>query len=188
MCRAVSLFNGKDLTGWAVSGFAAGGEVKVEDKQIIIGMGEMLTGVTLTNLALLPHGDYEVTLDAQRIDGGDFFCGLTFPVAKSSCSLIVGGWGGGLVGLSSIDGFDASENSTTKVMAFDKNHWYHIRLRVTEKNIQCWIDKEQIIDVDIEGKRISLRLGEIYRSEPFGIATYQTRAAIRNLAWRPVHP
>jgi hypothetical protein len=184
--NAVPLFNGKDLSGWAVSDFGARGEVTVENHQLIIGLGEMLTGVTLTNLALLPHGEYEVTLEAKKIEGSDFFCGLTFPVAKSSCTLIVGGWGGGLVGLSSINDFDASENSAAKILGFEKNRWYRIRLAVQTKSIQCWIDDDQVIDADIEGKKISLRTGEIYRSEPFGLATYQTRAAIRNFGWRPL--
>ena len=47
------LFNGKDLSGWEVSDFAARGQVSVENHQIIIGEGEMLTGVALTNLALV---------------------------------------------------------------------------------------------------------------------------------------
>ena len=130
-----------------------------------------------------------MTLEAKKDrSSSDFFAADSHVPrsAQSSCTLIVGGWGGGLVGLSSIDGSDASENSTTKVMAFDKNHWYRVRLVVKTKSIQCWIDDEQVIDADIEGKKISLRAGEIYRSEPFGIATYQTQAAIRNLAWRPL--
>ena len=61
--------------------------------------------------------DYEVTLEAMRVDGNDFFCGMTFPAGKDPCTLIVGGWGGTVVGLSSINGMDASENETTINMA-----------------------------------------------------------------------
>ncbi len=63
-----------------------------------------------------------------------------FPVKKSHCSLVLGGWGGSLTGLSSLDGFDASENETTNVMDFKEGQWYKIRLRVTEKKIEAWID------------------------------------------------
>ena len=62
-----------------------------------------------------PKVDYEVNLDAKRVAGNDFFCGITFPVGKRFCSLIVGGWGGATVGLSSIDGKDAAENETTLI-------------------------------------------------------------------------
>ena len=37
--------------------------------------------------------DYELRLEAKRVEGGDFFCGLTFPVGKEYCTLILGGWG-----------------------------------------------------------------------------------------------
>ena len=84
----------------------------------------MLTGVSYTNE--LPRIDYEVSLEAMKIDGSDFFCGLTFPVDNAFCSFIAGGWGGGVVGLSSIDGMDASENETTKYMKFDASRWYPI--------------------------------------------------------------
>ena len=38
---------------------------------------------------------------------------------------------GGVVGLSSIGGFDASENETTQFVEFKNGQWYKIRLRVT---------------------------------------------------------
>jgi hypothetical protein len=186
--NSVVLLNGKDLAGWAIVDFGGHGEVSVEDHNLVIGMGASLSGVALTNKALLPSGEYEVSLEAKKVDGSDFFCGLTFPVEKSSCTLIVGGWGGGLVGLSSIQDLDASENNTAKSMGFKKGQWYRIRLQVAKKFIRCWIDDEQIIDADIEDKKISLRPGEIYKCEPFGLATYETTAAIRNLVWRPITP
>src|SRR5690606_25452467 len=108
------LFDGKTLAGWKVTDFAGHGEVHVKDGVLRIEMGAGLGGVTYTNP--VPKLDYEVTLQARKIAGGDFFCGLTVPVRDSHCTLIVGGWGGGLVGISSIDGMDASENETMKVL------------------------------------------------------------------------
>jgi hypothetical protein len=128
--------------------------------------------------------NYEISLEAMKLDGSDFFCGLTFPVGKSAVSLICGGWGGGVVGISSIDDMDASENETTKYMNLNKDHWYHIRVRVTPDKIEAWIDKEQLIDVKTTGRRLNLRPGDIDCSLPFGIATYQTRTAVRNIKWR----
>lgn len=172
------------MSGWKVTEFGGRGEVEVKNGLLLIHMGAMLTGVSWTNP--LPKTDYEFELDAMKVDGGDFFCGLTLPVGDSFCSFIVGGWGGGVVGLSSIDGQDASENETTKYMPFDKNRWYHIRLRVTKAKIEAWIDNEKLVDQSIVDRRISLRPGEIELSAPFGLATWQTTAALRNLRIRNI--
>jgi len=177
------LFDGKSLTNWAVTDFAGHGPVTVESNQIKIAMGDDLGGITWTN-GPLPKTDYEISLDAVKVAGGDFFCGLTFPVADSSCSLIVGGWGGGLVGLSSLDDQDASENETTKTMYLETGHWYHVVLRVTPKKIQAWLDKEKVIDVSIVGRKVSLRPGAIYLSEPLGVATYTTTAELKEFKLR----
>ena len=52
--------------------------------------GESLTGVTWQGEPPA-RMNYEIELDAQRVDGSDFFCGLTFPVNKTCASLICGG-------------------------------------------------------------------------------------------------
>lgn len=177
-----SLFDGRSLAGWEITDFAGHGEVRVEDEQIILEMGVALTGIRYTNA--VPRMNYEVSLEASKLMGSDFFCGLTFPVGESCCSFIVGGWGGGVVGISSIDGNDASSNETTRYLEFAKNRWYRIRARVTPEKIECWIDEEKVVDVETTGRRISMRPGEIELSQPFGIATWQTTAALRNLRWR----
>jgi hypothetical protein len=173
------LFDGKSLKGWVVSDFAGKGQVKVEEGKIVIGMGYM-TGITYTNTNTLPRMSYEVSLEAMRVEGSDFFCGLTFPVGKDPCSLIVGGWGAGVVGLSSLDGEDAANNETTKYLSFQNGRWYKIRLRVVPEKIQAWLDDEQIVDVSTKDRRISIRI-EVEPSVPFGIATYSTTGAVRNL-------
>ena len=178
-----ALFDGKSLTNWAVTDFAGHGPVTVEAEQIKIAMGDDLCGINWTN-GPLPKTDYEISLDAVKVEGGDFFCGLTFPVADSSCSLIVGGWGGGVVGLSSLDGQDASENETTRAMYLEPGHWYHIVLRVTPKKIEAWLDKEKIVNASIVGRRVSLRPGPISMSVPLGVATYSTTAKLKNFQLR----
>jgi hypothetical protein len=178
-----AVFDGKTLTNWAVTDFAGHGPVTVDAGQIKITMGDDLSGITWTN-GSLPKTDYEISLDAVKVQGGDFFCGLTFPVADSSCSLIVGGWGGGLVGLSSLDDLDASENETTKTMRLETGHWYHVVVRVTPRKIEAWLDKEKVIDVSIVGRKVSLRAGAIYLSAPFGVATYATTAELKDFKLR----
>jgi hypothetical protein len=177
------LFDGKTLTNWAVTDFGGHGPVDVASGKINIGMGAELSGITWTN-GSLPKTDYEISLQTMKVDGGDFFCGLTFPVADSACSLILGGWGGGVVGLSSLDDFDASENETTHAMPFNTNQWYQVRLRVTPAKIEAWLDKEKIIDVSIIGRKVALRPGSIYLSAPLGVATYETSAEIRDIKLR----
>jgi hypothetical protein len=172
------LFNGTSLDGWEITNFGPQGPVYVSGDQIILGMGEGCTGVTLKRS--FPETGYEVTLDAKRVAGNDFFCGITFPVAKSFCSLIVGGWAGTTVGLSSIDGKDASKNETTSHRNFDKDRWYHIRLQVTDEHIRSWIDSDKVVDFIIDNKRLSIR-PEVELSKPFGIASWNTTAAIRHI-------
>lgn len=174
-----SLFDGKTLTGWISSDFVGRGSVTVSNGQINLGMGSM-TGITWTNTNNLPRMNYEISLDAMRVDGSDFFCGLTFPVGKDPCSFIVGGWGGGVVGLSSIDSEDASQNETTSSMNFTNGKWYHIRVRVEPGKIQAWIDDDRVVNVETEGKRFSIRL-EVEPSVPLGIATWNTAAALKNI-------
>jgi hypothetical protein len=178
------LFNGKDLGVWHVSDFAGGGEVKVESGLLVLGMGGPFTGVGCSNPPA--RMNYELALDAMRVSGSDFFCGLTLPVGSNCCSLIVGGWGGGVVGISSLDGYDASENETTKFLDFERGRWYRLRMRVTEKKLEAWLDDRKVVNVATEERRIAVRPGEIETSQPLGIACYSTTAAIRGLRWRAV--
>jgi hypothetical protein len=177
------LFDGKTLANWQVTDFGGQGPVTVQSNQIRLGMGDILTGISWTN-GPLPTNDYEISLQAVKLDGSDFFCGLTFPVGKSWCSLILGGWGGGVVGLSSLDGSDASENETTKMLYFEPNHWFLVRLQVRTGKIRAWLDDKKIIDVSTAGRVISLRPGPIYLSKPLGVAAYQTSSAIRDFKLR----
>jgi hypothetical protein len=180
------LFDGKSLAGWKVADFAGHGEVAIKDGQIRLDMGAMLTGVNLLRTNDIPKTGYEFALDAMKVDGSDFFCGLTFVVGDSCCSFIIGGWGGGLVGISSLDGMDASSNETTHFKDFEKGRWFRIRVRVTADKIEAWIGKEKMVDVKTKERRITVRPGEIETSQPFGIATYQTTAALRNIQWRRI--
>ena len=179
------LFDGKTLRNWANTDFAGHGDATAEPGQIKISMGADLSGINWTN-GTLPKFDYEISLEANKVTGSDFFCGLTFPVGDSFCSLIAGGWGGAVVGLSSLDDMDASENETTKNLYFERNRWYHIRLRVTRPKIEAWLDDDKIIDVSIANRKISMRPGDIERSVPLGVATYQTTATVRNFKLRLV--
>lgn len=187
---ARSLFDGKTLTGWKDSNFAGGGETKVESNfrgqgpVILIEAGQSLSGITLTNP--VPKQNFEVTLEAMKVQGNDFFVGLTFPVGEAHATLVLGGWGGATTGISSIDGLDASENDTTKFLGYDKDKWFRIRMKVTPAKLETWINDDKVVDQDIKDRRISMRFGEIENSVPFGIATYQTTTVIRKVEIKPL--
>ena len=180
----------RSLAGWKDSGFAGAGETKVEPNfrgqgpVILIEAGQSLSGITFTNP--VPKTNFEVTLEALKIQGSDFFIGLTFPVAEAHATLVLGGWGGATTGISSIDGLDASENDTTKFLGYDKDKWFRIRMKVTPGRLETWINDDKIVDQDIKERRISMRFGEIENSVPFGLATYQTTTVIRKVEIKPV--
>jgi len=176
------LFDGKTLKGWKVTEFSGRGEVEVKDGAIILDTGNDITGINAAGE--VPRMNYEVSLEAKRVEGSDFFCALTFPIEKDCVTFVVGGWGGSMIGISSIDGMDASENETSTTRKFDSNRWYRIRVRVTPGKLQAWVDDEQIVDLDTAGRKLSMRAGEIEMSEPFGIASYRTRAALRDIKIR----
>jgi hypothetical protein len=168
---------------WKSTAFGGEGDVERGDALLRIGMGADLSGVTWTGD--FPKQSYEIALEARRVDGNDFFCGLTFPVGESHCSLILGGWGGAVVGLSSIDELDAAHNDTTQFHDFEKDRWYAVTVRVTPRSIECFLDGEPIIEQDIVGRKVSIR-EEVAPSKPLGISTYATTGEVRNIRWRPI--
>lgn len=175
--NTISLFDGETLDGWEITSFGTEGPVLVSGGKIIINMGDGCSGITKTGK--FPAMNYEVGLEAQKTRGNDFFCGLTFPVDDDFCSFIVGGWGGPVVGLSIIDGLDASENETKTLMNFEKNTWYKIRLQVTDDKIMGWIDDKKVVDFPYQNRKLGIR-PEVSLSKPFGVCTWMTTAEIRN--------
>ena len=172
------LFNGKTLDGWKITQYGTDGPVLVSDGNLVLNYGDGCTGVNWEGD--FPKVNYEVSLEAQRTVGNDFFCGITFPVNNEFCSLIVGGWGGPVVGISCIDGNDAEHNQIRVLKKFDKNRWYKIKLKVTGENITAWIDDEKLVDFNYSGHRLSVR-AEVELSKPFGLFTWQTTGVMRNI-------
>ena len=175
------LFDGTSLAGWKQSDFLNPGVAYARDRKLTIPAGEVMSGITWAGD--FPKMDYEIRLEAMRAGGSDFFCGLTFPVNDSFASLILGGWGGTVCGISCLDGEDAANNETTTSTNFNNNTWYAVRLRVTENKLEAWLDNEQIVNADTKDREIGVRI-EVEESRPLGLATFQTTAALRNISWR----
>jgi hypothetical protein len=180
----LKLLTGSELRDWkVVSEIKDHGPVTLKDGVLSLGEGKPLTGVAYTGKAELPVKDYEVSFEARRVSGEDFFAALTFPVRgpKTFATFIVGGWGGKCVGISSIQYQSADENDSTSWVEFTEGRWYRFRLEVRENRLRAWIDDKQVFDVDTTGKAITMRFGDIEFCEPLGLASYATVGEVRNL-------
>ncbi|MEM9369477.1 MAG: family 16 glycoside hydrolase [Planctomycetota bacterium] len=177
---------------WDIARFGGEGPTEIDDNLIKLGFGDPLTGVRWTGD--FPTDNFEIRLQARRTDGFDFFVALTFPVGmtttrslssrKQPCvSFVLGGWGGGVTGISSIDGQDASSNETTVFDGYDNDRWYKVRVRVDDQKIMAWVDDEETVDVDRENKKFDIR-AEMDPTLPVGIANFQCYSEIRGIEYR----
>jgi hypothetical protein len=182
--KTLVLFDGESLAGWKQTAFARTGEVKVEGGLISLAAGRPMTGITITR-ADLPRTNYELSYQAVRQSGSDFFAAATFPIGDSFLTFVNGGWGGSVTGLSSLDGADASENETTQTFHYRDKTWYTFRIRVTDRVIRCSIDGKEIVALPHEGRTLSTRI-EVRRNQPLGFATYETSGALRKIEIRPL--
>ncbi|MFN3167609.1 MAG: family 16 glycoside hydrolase [Phycisphaeraceae bacterium] len=181
---------GDDLGPWKPIQFGGEGEVFMKEGELNLDMGTM-TGVQYTGDIKQLFGDtlenYELTLKAKRVEGLDIFLGLTFPVGEAGhVSLVLGGWGGVVNGISNLDGANASENKTTtyKEGGYDTGKWYDVRIRVTDKKIGCWLDGKQIVDVNRADYSDYDTHGMVLESKPFGLFTYETWGAYKDFKVR----
>ena len=178
------LFDGRTLSGWKEAPYTGRGAVQVRDGVLRLGKGRT-TGIAYTGK--FPSRDYELRFEAARLEGNDFFAGITFPVDDSFCFWVNGGWGGAVVGLSNLDGNDASENDTSTTRDFVQGRWYAFRLRVSAGRIQALIDAELVIDVDYTQRKVALQFDETDLGQPLGFSAYGgTLAGLRKIAYRRI--
>lgn len=178
------LFDGKSLGQWKTTAFPRQTEARIDNGMILLPAGQPLTGVTWQGE--FPKSNYELRWEAMRIKGGDFFASVTLPAGGNYATWVTGGWGGDIVGISSIDGWNANENETRMYFNFESGRWYRFRIVVTDARIQAWIDEERVVNVEIAGRAIGLRPGDISLSAPLGFASYNTAGGIRKIEYRPV--
>jgi hypothetical protein len=176
-------FDGLSLGGFVATDFGGQGTVTVRDGAIRLGIGSPLTGITWSGA--VRSGDYELEVVGARELGNDFFCALTFPVGGAHLTLVLGGWGGSVCGLSSLDGLDASRNATRSVRRFERGRAYRAVVTVTRTRVAVALDGEHLCAVDPRAHALSLR-PEVLLSRPLGVAAYGTAAAVYSVRWRPL--
>ena len=188
-----SLFDGKTLGNWKQVSYGSNEPVKIENGCFRIGNVSSMSGIKYVGKDALPKIDYEIRYQARRIEGSDFFGAVVFPVDKTFCAFINGGWGGNTIGLSNIDHSDASENNTSDSYEFKEKHWYKIRVRVTKKEIVVWMTPEEekkekeVVRCDIVDRNVDLRF-ETQDFTPLGFCTWSTTGEIRNIEIRSLKP
>ncbi|MCA8965554.1 MAG: DUF1080 domain-containing protein [Planctomycetes bacterium] len=178
------LFDGRSLGPFVSTQFGGEGEVAVHDGAIFLGMGSPLTGINLRDAAAAPTGDYELEVTAARLLGNDFFAAVTFPVGESHLTVVLGGWGGTVCGLSNLDGLDASRNPTRALRSFVLERDYTVRIRVDAAQVTVWLDDEPFVSTPRAGVSIGLR-NEMLPCVPLGVSAFATEARIRRVRWRP---
>lgn len=159
--------------------FDAAGPVEIKDGAIRINKGDPGAGVKFKGE--IPQINYELSYQARRVDGNDFFGLAVLPYKNETFGFVLGGWDGSICGFSCIDGFSADENSTTFSYRFKNNTWYDIKLVVLEKELVVYIDGKEEARLEIDGQTFSNRM-EMEPLEPFGFATWHTTAEIRNIS------
>ena len=207
------LFDGKTLDGWSVSKLDADKTVEIRDGYIVVGGDDLASGIKYDKPDKeFPTSNYEIMYQAKRAKGYDFFGTITFPVKESHCSFVAGGWSGSVIGLSSINGYDASENETTAFYVFKDKQWYQFRVRVSDDRITVWCypvgedgkmiepDKDDSkaaavppeserpkVNLVLKDKRLTTRL-EVTFFKPLGISTWNTVGHIRDIKYRELTP
>lgn len=169
--------------GWKKAGIPDEGKLTILHGEMTLEPGQPMTGARFEawNAYQMPVTSYAIEYDAMRVEGDDFFGTVTFPVNDTFVSLVVGGWGGFLVGLSNIDDMDANENTTRGNGDFKNNIWHHVRVEVQDDELRAWIDSKLFVNFSTKGHKLGLRAGDIEKCTPFGFASYATHARVRSV-------
>lgn len=170
---------------WSQAGIPDEGRVALAGGVLSLESGLPMTGAKFTAWENegLPGTNYAIEYEARRVEGRDIFGMVTFPVAShdAHATFVLGGWGGTVTGISSIQFSDAGENTTRAEQRFENHRWYHIRVEVRPDDLRAWVDGRIVVNASIKGRKVSLRPGDIDHCLPFGFATWNTRAEIRRV-------
>ncbi|MFT5732141.1 MAG: hypothetical protein ACI8WY_000806 [Planctomycetota bacterium] len=166
-----TLFDGRSLDGWQAGVFGDSDDPEFTEGGVVLPIGVPLSGITY--LGEPPSGRYALEVQATRKYGSDFFLGITFPVRDEHVTLVLGGWGGVVCGLSCIDGEDASSNSTRTYAEFPNGKRQTVLIEVDDQRVRAWVEGTPLIDAALEGRRLGVR-PEVQPSLPLGVASFIT--------------
>ena len=182
------------LGKWREADYGGLGVVDVEDGVLSLGAGDPLTAVVWTGPVgtdakdALPAMNYRLSWEARRVMGGDFFSTCTFPVGEECCSLVLGGWGGAVTGLSTLNEFDAVRNDTCDSRKFEDDRWYKFTITVRPDEIAATCDGEPLFPaIDPREYRVGVRV-EMEPAKPLSFSSYVSSGEIRNVRMTPLPP
>lgn len=179
-----------NMEQWQTINFGGEGDVYYKDNVLNLDYGNPLTGAKykgdLSELLGESKEHYAITMQAQRVEGVDMFLGVTFPVGGDGhVSLVLGGWAGAITGLSNLDGLNASENVTTQYHAFEDKRWYKVKIYVTPKKIQCWLDDKQLVDIKRADFKKYDTHAAVEMTKPLGLFSYDTWGKVKDVkVWK----
>ncbi len=180
-----SLLESGQTTAWQQAGIPDEGVISIKDGELTLRAGQPMTGAKFANwtAAGMPDTNYAISYETMRVEGRDIFGMCTFPVGshQSHATFVIGGWGGTVTGISSIEFLDASENQTRAEQVFENNLWYRVRIEVRPDDLRAWINDRPVVNASIKGKKVTLRHGDIDRCIPFGFATWNTTGKVRRV-------
>lgn len=175
---------------WQSINFGGEGDVFFKDGALNLDYGNPITGAIYKGDIVSLFGEdlenYAITLQARRYEGVDMFLGLTFPVGKDGhVSLVLGGWAGAITGISNLDGLNASENATTEYHNLEDKKWFKVKVLVTTKKIQCWLNEKQIVNVNRSDYKDYDTHGAVVDTKPFGMFSYDTHGQVKDMkVWK----
>lgn len=184
-----ALLEGDAVKLWQPAGIPDEAPMSIHAGVLTLPAGQPMTGAKWTGWTeQLPGTGYAIEYEAMRVEGEDIFGMVTFPVGshQSHATFVLGGWGGTVTGISSIDFKDANENQTRAEQRFENGRWYKVRIEVRPEDLRAWVEGRLVVNATIKGKKVGLRPGFIDHCLPFGFASYGTTGKIRAVVLEPL--
>ena len=184
------LFDGKTLNSWQIRSdghFKQHGQVRVSPDGIRLERGKgSFTGILCTRD--VPAADYELAFDVRREAGGDQCVAAKFPTGTQR--LAFGIWtrdNRSCADVEMVDEKGVWSNDTRREIDVRSGRWYHLRVRVTLRRVEAWVDDVQVADLDTAGHKLHTA-GHIQHELPLGLHTEVSTCTLRAIRLRRLKP